>query len=118
MTLKQLEVFVAIAESGSFSKGGEKAGITQSTASQHILGLEKELGIKLFDRGRDGALLTEAGKLFLSRAGKILADCDGSRTEIRRFLGMEDVTLKIGASDIPGRMMIPEVLRQFQKEHP
>jgi LysR family transcriptional regulator, low CO2-responsive transcriptional regulator len=118
MTLKQLEVFVAIAEAGSFSKGAEKTGITQSTASQHILGLEKELGVRLFDRGRDGTLLTEAGKLFLSRAGKILSDCDGSRSVMRRFLGMEDVTLQVGSTDVPGTWMIPSVLAAFQKEHP
>ncbi len=118
MTLKQLEVFVAIARTGSFSKGAEKTGITQSTASQHILGLEKELGIRLFDRGREGALLTEAGKLFFTRAGRILSDCDGSRAAIRRFLDMEDVTLKIAASDVPGSWMIPEVLGTFHKEHP
>lgn len=118
MTLKQLEVFVAIAEMGNFSKGAEKAGITQSTASQHIQGLEDELGIRLFDRGRGGALLTEAGKLFFNRAGKILSDCIGSRTAIRRFLGMEDVTLRVGASDVSGAWIIPEVLARFQKEHP
>ena len=118
MTLKQMEVFVAIAETGSFSKGAEKAGITQSTASQHIQGLEEELGMRLFDRGRGGALLTEAGKLFFGRAGKILSDCAGSRTAIRRFLGMEDVTLRVGASDMAGAWMIPGVLARFQKEHP
>jgi len=118
MTLKQLEVFVAIAETGSFSKGGEKNGITQSTASQHILGLEEELGIRLFDRGRGGALLTEAGKLFLSRAGKILSDCAGSRDAIRRFLCMEDVTLRVGASDVAGSLMIPSILGTFRKIHP
>ena len=118
MTLKQLEVFVAIAETGSFSNGAEKTGITQSTASQHILGLEKELGIRLFDRGREGALLTEAGKLFFSRAGRILSECEGSRTAISRFIGMESVTLRIGASDIPGARMIPAVLGSFLKEHP
>lgn len=118
MTLKQLEVFVAIAETGSFSKGAEKNGITQSTASQHILGLEEELGIRLFDRGRGGALLTEAGKLFFSRAGKILSDCAGSRDAIRRFLCMEDVTLRVGASDVAGSYMIPSLLGTFRKIHP
>jgi DNA-binding transcriptional LysR family regulator len=118
MTLKQLEVFVAIAETGNFSKGAEKAGITQSTASQHIQGLEDELGIRLFDRGRGGALLTEAGKLFFNRASKILSDCVGSRTAIRRFLGMEDVTLRVGASDVSGAWLIPEVLARFQQKHP
>jgi DNA-binding transcriptional LysR family regulator len=118
MTLKQLEVFVAVADTSSFSRGAEKSCITQSTASQHIQGLEEELGIRLFDRGRGGALLTEAGKLFLIRARRILSECDESRSVIRRFLGMEDVVLKVGASTIPGTCLIPAALGMFQAECP
>jgi DNA-binding transcriptional LysR family regulator len=114
MTLKQLEVFVAVAETHSFSKGAEKSCITQSTASQHIQGLEEELGIRLFDRGRGGAMLTEAGKLFLGRASRILSECDESRSAVRRFLGMEDVVLKVGASNIPATCLIPASLEKFQ----
>lgn len=118
VTLKQLEVFVAIAETHSFSKGAEKTCITQSTASQHIQCLEEELGIRLFDRGRGGALLTEAGKLFFGRADKILTECAESRSAIRKFLGMENVVLRIGASNIPGTWLIPAVLGQFLKQYP
>lgn len=118
MTLKQLEVFVAVAETGSFSRGADRTCITQSTASQHIQGLEDELGSRLFDRGRGGALLTEAGKLLLGRAKKILTDCDESRSAIRRYLGMEDVVLKIGASNTPGICLIPAMLGQFQAACP
>lgn len=118
MTLKQLEVFVAIAETNSFSKGAERSCITQSTASQHIIALEDELGIRLFDRGRNGALLTEAGKLFFSRAKKILTECDESRSAVRRFLGMEDVVLRVGASSIPGTCLIPAALGRFQQACP
>jgi DNA-binding transcriptional LysR family regulator len=114
MTLKQLEVFVAVAETHSFSKGAEKTCITQSTASQHIQGLEEELGIRLFDRGRGGALLTEAGKLFFSRASRILSECEESRLAVRRFLGMEDVVLRVGASSIPATCLIPAKLGMFQ----
>jgi DNA-binding transcriptional LysR family regulator len=114
MTLKQLEVFVAVADTSSFSRGAEKSCITQSTASQHIQGLEEELGIRLFDRGRGGALLTEAGKLFYGRARRILSECDESRSAVRRFLGMEDVVLKVGASNIPGTCLIPAALGRFQ----
>ncbi len=113
MTLKQLEVFVNVSETKSFSRGAEKSCITQSTASQHIKGLEDELGIRLFDRGREGALLTEAGKVFFSRACRILGECDESRSAIRRFLGMEDVVLKIGASNTPATCLIPRVLGDF-----
>jgi DNA-binding transcriptional LysR family regulator len=118
MTLKQLEVFVAVADTSSFSRGAEKTCITQSTVSQHIQGLEEELGIRLFDRGRGGALLTEAGKLFYSRARKILSECVESRSAVRRFLGMEDVVLKVGASNIPGTCLIPAALGRFQAACP
>ena len=118
MTLKQLEVFVAVADTSSFSRGAEKSCITQSTASQHIQGLEGELGIRLFDRGRGGALLTEGGKLFYGRARRILSECDESRSAVRRFLGMEDVVLKVGASNIPGTCLIPAALGRFQAECP
>lgn len=118
MTLKQLEVFVAVAETRSFSRGADKACITQSTASQHIQGLEEELGIRLFDRGRGGAHLTEAGKLLLGRARKILAECDESRSAVRRFAGMEDVVLRVGASNTPGTCLIPALLDEFHRQYP
>jgi len=113
MTLKQLEVFLAVAETNSFSRGAEKTSITQSTVSQHIQGLEEELGVRLFDRGRGGALLTEGGKLFLVRAKKILAECDESRSVVRRFLGMEDVVLRVGASNVPATSLIPARLGNY-----
>lgn len=118
MTIKQLEVFVAIAQTSSFSRGAEKTFITQSTASQHMISLEGELGVKLFDRGRSGVMLTEAGKMFLARATKILSECDESLQAIRRFLGMEDVILRVGASNIPGICLIPEVLAPFSEKCP
>ena len=118
MTLKQLEVFLAIAETRSFSKGAEDSCITQSTASQHIQTLEEELGIRLFDRGRGGALLTEAGKLFLERAKRIRGECDASLAAIRRFRGMEDVVLRVGASNIPGTSLIPDLLGRFLEQCP
>lgn len=118
MTLKQLEVFLAIAGTHSFSKGAEESCITQSTASQHIQTLEEELGIRLFDRGRGGALLTEAGKLFLERAKRISSECETALVAMRRFRGMEDVVLRVGASNIPGTQLIPAVLGKFLEQCP
>ena len=118
MTLKQIEVFLAVADTRSFSKGGEQSCITQSTASQHIQSLEDELGIRLFDRGRGGALLTEGGKLFCERARRIRSECVETLSAVRRFRGMEDVVLRVGASNIPGTGLIPAVLGQFLKECP
>ncbi|MEI6213531.1 MAG: selenium metabolism-associated LysR family transcriptional regulator [Desulfuromonadales bacterium] len=118
MTLKQLEVFVAIADTNSFSRGADRCCITQSTASQHIQALEAELGARLFDRGRGGAQLTEAGKIFARRTRKILADCDDARLSVRQFMGMENVVLRIGASNVPGTWLLPSVAGQFLQEQP
>ena len=50
MNLRQLEIFVAVAETGSFSRAAEDVLLTQSTVSQHIAALENELGVRLFEQ--------------------------------------------------------------------
>ena len=75
MTFKQIEIFLAVADHRSFSKGGETVCLAQSTASQHIRALEEELGVRLFDRSAARVLLTEAGRLFYDYAARIFRDC-------------------------------------------
>lgn len=110
MNIKQLEVFLAIAETGSFSKGASATFITQSTASQHISALEREFGLPLFDRTGKGALLTEAGKLLAEHAGRIVAGMSEAELALRRFKGVDEVVLRIGGSNIPADYMIPAAL--------
>ena len=68
MNLRQLELFVAVVEAGSFSRGAEAALLTQSTVSQHIATLESEVELQLLDRTGQGVMLTHAGELFLQHA--------------------------------------------------
>jgi LysR family transcriptional regulator, low CO2-responsive transcriptional regulator len=110
MNLKQLEVFLAVAESGSFSKGAEATFITQSTVSQHIAALEQELGIRLLDRTAKGTMPTEGGKILLNHARRIMAEIRGIPPSIDRFKGIEDASLTVGASNIPCDYMIPEAM--------
>lgn len=118
MNLKQLEVFLAVAETGSFSRGAEATFITQSTVSQHIAALENELGVKLLDRTGRGALLTEGGKLLLEHAQRVVAGAREIEQAMRRFRGLEEAELRVGGSNIPGDHMIPEVLPLFLSHHP
>lgn len=110
MNLKQLEVFIKVAESGSFSKGAEATFITQSTVSQHISALESEFGLKLLDRTGKGALPTEAGKLLLDRARRLVDYAREIPIAIARFKGVEEADLNIAGSSIPGEYMIPAAL--------
>jgi len=110
VNLKQLEVFIKVVESGSFSKGAEATFITQSTVSQHISALESEFGLKLLDRTGKGALPTEAGKLLLDRARRLIDYAREIPLAIGRFKGVEEADLNIAGSSIPGEYMIPAAL--------
>lgn len=110
MNLKQLEVFINVVESGSFSKGAEATYLTQSTVSQHISALESEFGLKLLDRTGRGALPTEGGKILLERARKLLEQAREIPIALARFKGIEEAELNIAGSSIPGEYMIPSAL--------
>ncbi len=118
MTLKQLEVFLAVADTRSFSKGGEMVRLAQSTASQHIRALEDELGVRLFDRASTHVRLTEVGRLFYEHAARICRHCSDAIAAVRRFQGLEQATLRLGASTIPAACLIPDLLGQFAATWP
>ncbi len=76
-TLDQLRVFLAVAESGSFSAAGRRLNRRQSVISYTIANLEAQLGgLVLFDRGRRRPALTEAGKTMLAEACKLTLGID------------------------------------------
>ncbi len=110
VNLKQLEVFINVADSCSFSKGAEASFITQSTVSQHISALEAEFGLKLLDRTGKGALLTEGGKLLLDRARRLVDLAREIPAAIGRFKGLEEAELNLAGSSIPAEYMIPAAL--------
>lgn len=118
MNLKQLEVFVSIVESGSFSRGAEKTFLTQSTVSQHVAALESEFGLRLLDRTGKGASPTEAGKTLLQHARRILAETGETTRAMDRLKGLESGELKLGGSNIPGNYMIPCFLPLFHRHYP
>lgn len=62
MNLKQLEAFVQVSESGSFSKAAKELFLTQPTISAHISSLEKELNVRLFIRNTKEVSLSDDGK--------------------------------------------------------
>ena len=118
MNLKQLEVFIAVAECGSFSRAAELCFLTQSTVSQHISALEKEFGLKLLDRTGKGALMTEAGKLLHLHACRLAGEARSIPAVLNRFKGLEEVVLRIGGSNIPSSYLLPDCIPPFQRSHP
>ena len=118
MNIKQLEIFVTIASTGSFSKGAEAACITQSTASQHIATLEDLCGVRLLDRTGRGAVPTEAGKIMLAHAQLVLKSLNEAEQAMLQFRKAEGVELCVGGSTIPGTYLLPKAIAALRTSDP
>ena len=68
MEIRHLRSFIAIAEERSFTRAAERLWVAQPGLSAQVRRLERELGVRLFDRHARGVDLTDAGELFLERA--------------------------------------------------
>jgi LysR family transcriptional regulator, cyn operon transcriptional activator len=82
MELWQLRTFTAIAETLNFTKASEKLHLTQSAVSHQMKALEEELGVPLFIRAKSGVILTDAGKVALEYALRILAEAEEMREKV------------------------------------
>lgn len=118
MNIKQLEIFVGIVNTGSFSKGAEAACITQSTASQHIAALEGLCGVKPLDRTRRGAKPTEAGTIMLNHAQQVLKSLKEAEQAMLQFCKADGVELSVGGSTIPGTYLLPKAIAAFHASDP
>ncbi|HLF49705.1 MAG TPA: selenium metabolism-associated LysR family transcriptional regulator [Methylomirabilota bacterium] len=118
MDLRQLEIFVKVAEFGSFSKAAEALFLTQPTVSEHIRTLEDELGVRLLDRLGRGAAVTRAGELLLGHAKRMLALQREARQAMDSFQGKMSGELLVGASTIPGEYVLPAMIGRFKEKYP
>jgi DNA-binding transcriptional LysR family regulator len=114
MDLRRLEVFVKVAELGSFSRAAQALSLTQPTVSEHVRALEDELGVQLLDRLGRGASTTRAGLLLLGYAQRMLALAREARQAIDQFQGRLSGELLVGGSTIPGEYVLPALIGQFK----
>src|SRR5262245_65358291 len=81
-TMRQLEVFLAVARAGSFRRAAERVHLSQPALSQHVGELERGLGARLFERRGRSVALTEAGRILEDHALRVLATLDGAQQAI------------------------------------
>lgn len=117
ITLKQLEVFIAVAQAGNVTRASEGLAITQSATSMALADFENQLGRKLFDRIGKRLQLNDAGRLLLPKA----LDAIARVADIEHLAGSDDAMigpLRIGASLTIGNYMMPGLIGRFMKAHP
>jgi DNA-binding transcriptional LysR family regulator len=118
MDLRRLEVFVKVAELGSFSRAAEALFLTQPTVSEHVRALEDALGVQLLDRLGRTTTPTRAGTLLLGYARRLLALAREASQAIEQFQGRMSGELAIGGSTIPGEYVLPELIGAFRSKYP
>jgi len=118
MELHQLEYFVAVVETGSFSKAAVRCNITQPSLSQQIINLEHELGRKLFHRMGRRITITEAGELFYPRACSILSDVQQAKYALTDGYMPERNTLSVGIIPTLGSYLLYQTVSRFQETYP
>ena len=118
MDTQNLAAFLHVAESGSFSLAGERLHLTQPAVSKRIAALEEQLDLRLFDRIGRRVSLTEAGRVLLPNARRILQDVERSRRELADLSGQVHGELLLATSHHVGLHRLPPLLRRFANEFP
>jgi DNA-binding transcriptional LysR family regulator len=116
--LIKIETFLRAAETLSFSETAKQLHMSQPSVSHQIKTLEQELGVTLFERGGTGLRLTEAGRILLPWARRLLHDSK-SIQEMLSSLEEEVVgDLHIACSTTAGKYILPQLAARFRQRYP
>jgi LysR family hydrogen peroxide-inducible transcriptional activator len=117
LTTRQLGYFVALAETGGFTRAAERMGVSQPSLSQQIKALEDRIGGPLVERGGP-PVLTPLGREVLERARRILLEL-GDLEQVRSAAdeGLTG-TIRLGVSPTLGAYLLPSLVARLHREHP
>lgn len=118
MTLFQLEVFLKVVETGSFTKAGDQIGLSQSAVSQAVAALESELNCKLLNRSRNGVSLTKLGERINSLIRDLIVIKTKIINEAAGITGLETGTITIGSISGMTAKLLPGMISSFKKRFP
>lgn len=118
MDLRALEYFVAVAEEGSFTRAAFREHVSQPSISQQMLGLERELGESLFERGAKEVRLTPGGRALLPYARECLAVVAAARAEFSGRSALLQGELRLGTVSGVEGTAVPDLLAVYHERFP
>jgi DNA-binding transcriptional LysR family regulator len=118
MEINQLETFLQIVKTGSYSNASRNLCITQPAVSHQVKNLEKELNIKIFERIGNKMKLTEVGKYLVDAATKFLDDLDNLKRICENVRSLKEGHLTIATTNACLVYILPNIIKRFRKEFP
>ncbi len=118
ITLRQLRAFIAVAELGQFNIAARNLHLTQSAVSILIRDLEREIGVRLFDRHTRMVSLTLVGQEFLPQARKILKDLELAVGDVRDNATLKRGQVTIAAAIVLAATVVPPIIARFLSKYP
>ncbi|WP_407572668.1 LysR family transcriptional regulator [Deinococcus altitudinis] len=120
MDLRQLQLFVAVAEELNFTRAAERVNLSQPALSHRIQGLEDHLGVQLLFRTARGAMLTPAGETLLVEARRLLDAAEQLVQQVRRAGGLNGQDARVGFDfvELGSVPPLPSILTAFRTQFP
>jgi DNA-binding transcriptional LysR family regulator len=118
MDFRRLQAFARVYELQSFSKAGKDLFLSQPTISTHVLSLEEELGVKLFDRIGRTIIPTQAGQVLHDGVRKMFRIIEETKADIHDLKSRVCGQVVVGGSTIPSNYLLPMVLSDFRRKYP
>src|SRR5688500_9740836 len=118
LNVKRLRILREVAARESFSGAGEALYLAQSAVSQQIATLEREVGMQLLDRTREGPKLTDAGRVLVGHAEAAIARLDEAERELAAIAGLEGGELRLASFPTASATILTEAVSIFHHRHP
>ncbi|ELX08000.1 HTH-type transcriptional regulator [Janthinobacterium sp. HH01] len=115
-SLSGISLFVAVAETRSFTKAGAQLGISSSAVGKSIARMEQRLAVRLFHRSTRSITLTAEGTLFLERCRRILSEVEAAEAELSELSGTPSGRLRVSTPQLTGLVM--PTLTGFMRRYP
>lgn len=116
--LKRLAHLVALADEGHFGRAAERVHLSQPAFSRSIQSVEGDLGMRLFDRGTDGAKPTPAGGFLIERARRLLFDARCLQRDAALYRDSELGDTAFGAGPFPAAALMQQVIPTLRQRYP
>ncbi|HBH86906.1 MAG TPA: hypothetical protein DDY17_04795 [Syntrophaceae bacterium] len=118
ITLQQMEILIALVETGSFTRAAGKLYLSQPSLTKQIQNLETASGTRVVNRGSTGISLTQEGQILYDYAKRILRLREDAKERIMRVKEQESGHIYIAASTIPATYIFPRLLSLMKQTHP